>query len=71
MVHKWVVGTCRSRFALGSGNKHGLRIGRHDRRESEASGEVRVVQLSEMVYRAVAIGSRVCSPRLGVAVVEV
>ena len=32
VVHEWVIGICRGGFALGSGNKHGLRIGRHDRR---------------------------------------
>ena len=70
MVNEWVVGTCSGRFALGSGNRHGLRIGRHDQRKSEAGGAM-FVQVRDMVYRAAAIGSRVCSPRLGVAVVEV
>jgi hypothetical protein len=62
VVHKWVVGICRGHFALGSGNKHGLRIGRHDWRQSEASSGARLVDGIEMVDSVVAIVGRVRSP---------
>lgn len=45
MIHERVVGICRGGFALGSGNKHGLRVGRHDRWWSEASGDARLCKV--------------------------
>ena len=64
MIHEWVIGMCRGGFALalGSGKKLGVRIGRHDRRWSEASGGMRLVLGVEMVDGEVVVGSRACSP---------
>jgi hypothetical protein len=60
VVHERVVSICRDHFTLGSGDKHGLGIGRHDRRQSEASGGAELVDGIGMVDGATVVGSRVC-----------